>query len=163
MERNQSYNESNAVQRNQNYEGDPKVPSAFALCFWLSSVLNFVIKCFSSIVQNPLAIDLPGDWLKLLAPLSHPIRSWSSWRDLCACVSPLLVGYINWISGDKCRGCEKGLEILKQLSEESVAKALASVFRTSQNVCEYLCVCVHVAFAGFSKTALFFLTTNLFL
>ena len=61
MKRNQSYNESNAVQRNQNYEGDPKVPSAFALCFWLSSVLNFVIKCFSSIVQNPLAIDLPGD------------------------------------------------------------------------------------------------------
>ena len=107
------------------------------------------MKYFSSIVQNRFAIDSPGDWLKLLSPLSHPIRSWSSWRDLCACVSPLLVGYINWISGDKCRGCEKGLEILKQLSEESVAKALASVFRTSQNVCEYLCVCVHVAFAGF--------------
>ena len=135
------------------------MPSAFALCFWLPSVLNFVIKYFSSIVQNPFAIDLPGDLLKLLARLSHPIRSWSSWRDFCACVSPLLAGYINWISEDKCHGCEKGLEILKQLSEESVAKALASVFRASQNVCEYLCVCVHVAFAGFSKTALFIVTT----
>ena len=61
MELSQSYNESNAVQRNQNYEGDPKVPSAFALCFWLPAVLNFVIKYFSSIVQNRFAIDSPGD------------------------------------------------------------------------------------------------------
>ena len=123
MELSQSYNESNAVQRNQNYEGGAKVPSGFALCFWLPAVLNFVIKYFSSIVQNRFAIDSPGDWLKLLSPLSHPIRSWSSWRDLCACVSPLLAGYINWISEDKCHGCEKGVEILKQLSEESVAKS----------------------------------------
>lgn len=99
------------------------MPSGFALCFWLPAVLNFVIKYVSSIVQNRFAIDSPGDWLKLLSPLSHPIRSWSSWRDLCACVSPLLAGYINWISEDKCHGCEKGVEILKQLSEESVAKS----------------------------------------
>ena len=60
-----------------------------------------------------------------------------------------MAGYVNWISGVKCRGCEKGLEILKQLSVESVTKAVASVFRASQNICQYLCVWVHVAFAGF--------------
>ena len=125
------------------------------MCFWLAAVLNFVIKYFSSIVQNRFAIDSPGGWLKLLSPLSHPIRSWSSWRDLCACVSPLLVGYTNWISGDKCRACEKGLEILKQLSEKSVAKALASVFRASQNICQYLCVC------WLQQNSLFFLTKSL--
>lgn len=142
MELSQSWmNLMRSTERNQKYEGGRKVASTFALCFWLPSVLNFVIKYFSSVVQNSFAIDLPGDWLKLLAPLSHPIRSWSSWRDLCACVSPLLVGYVNWISGDKCLACEKGLEILKQLSEKSVAKALASVFRASQNICQYLCVC----------------------
>ena len=81
------------------------------------------------------------------------MRSWTSRCDLCACVSPLLAGYLIWISEDKSYGSEISLEILK------VAKALASVFGASQNVCEYLCVCVHVAFAGFSKTALFFLTT----
>ena len=48
-----------STERNQKYEGGLKVP-AFALCFWLPAVLNFVIKYFSSIVQNPFAIDLPG-------------------------------------------------------------------------------------------------------
>ena len=61
MELSQSKNESNAVQRNQNYEGGAKVPSGFALCFWLPAVLNFVIKYVSSIVQNRFAIDSPGD------------------------------------------------------------------------------------------------------
>jgi len=70
-----------------------------------------------------------------------------------------LAGYFIWISEDKSYGSEISLEILKQFAEKSVAKALASVFRASQNVCEYLGVCVHVAFAGFSKTALFILTT----
>ena len=163
MELSQSQNESNAVQRNKDtreVQGKcHQLLLCLALCFWLPAVLYFVLRYFSSIFQNPFAIDLSGDWLKPLVSLSHPIRSWTSRCDLCACVSPLLAGYFIWISEDKSYGSEISLEILKQFAEKSVAKALASVFRASKNVCEYLCVCVHVAFAGFCKTALFILTT----
>ena len=163
MELSQSSNESNAVQRNKDtreVQGKcHQLLLCFALCFWLPAVLYFVLRYFSSIFQNPFAIDLSGDWLKPLVSLSHPIRSWTSRCDLCACVSPLLAGYFIWISEDKSYGSEISLEILKLVRREVRCEGISVCFQGKQK-----CLWIFVRLRSHSlcwlqQTALFILTT----